>query len=514
MVYRFANCCLDTDRHAFHRDGQPLHIEPQVFELIRVLAEADGALVTHDDLIERVWGGLNISDATIAARVSAARRAVGDSGKSQSIIVTVSRRGFRLAVPVRQDRSSPSATAESRRASGVPTLAVLPFDYRPDNRDDMLAEGVVEEVTAALGRVGSFRVIARQSAFVFRDAEPEIPVVARRLSAEYLLEGSVRRLDDRIRITVDLVSAYGVSLWTARFDDRLDDLFDLQERIAMQVAGQLPVKLRSAEIERVRRPEERRQSTQYDLVLRAMPHFWAHREEANARAVELLSEAIDLDPEYVPALSHLAWALAQKPRYMWSDNPKQDRERSLVYARRAAERVGEDPQSLVAISAAYSMGLADRAPALSFAKRALAIDPNNAWGHMRVGWALIYDGKPSEALASFDRARMLSPLDPFLFNMNIGTALAHSRLGRLDLAIPILKETLASFPGVAWAHRLLATLQARAGDKEGAQKALTNLVAAYPGLTLQHLTDSLPPSIVEFDEEYIDGLRAAGLRDD
>jgi TolB-like protein/Tfp pilus assembly protein PilF len=514
VIYRFANCSLDAERHSFVRDGEELHLEPQVFELLRVLLDSDGALVTREDLIERVWGGLNISDATISVRIGAARRAVGDSGKSQGIIQTVSRRGFRLAASVERETGPARAGASSmRQARTEPMLAVLPFEYRPSDANDVLAEGIVEEVTAALSRVGGFRVIARQSAFAFREDRPEIPVVAERLGADYLLEGSVRRSGDRVRITADLVSERGVSLWSARFDDRLDDLFDLQERIAVQVAGQLPVKLRSAEIARARTPEERRRNTQYDLVLRAMPHFWAHRGEANARAVELLSEAVDRDPEYVPALAYLAWALVQKPSYMWSDNPREDRERALAFAQRAAERVSDDPQSLVAISAAYSMAVADRVPALSFAKRALAIDPNNAWGHMRLGWALIYDGRPEAALESFERARTLSPLDPFLFNMNIGTAVAHSRIERLDLAIPILEETLACFPGVAWAYRLLASMQARNGNEEAAHEALRKLAAAYPGLTLQHLMDSVPPTIVEYDKAYLDGLRAAGLSD-
>lgn len=503
---------LDSDRHSFVREGEDLHLEPQVFELLRVLLDSDGALVSREELIERVWGGLNVSDATISVRINAARRAVGDSGKAQGIIETVPRRGFRLAISVeRESGHSDGSGPSARPARGEPMLAVLPFEYRPLDANDVLAEGIVEEVTAALSRVGGFRVIARQSAFAFGAERPAIPVIAERLGADYLLEGSVRRSGDRVRITVDLVSEGGVGLWLARFDDRLDDLFDLQERIAVQVAGQMPVKLRSAEIERARTPEGRRRSTQYDLVLRAMPHFWAHRRDANARAVELLSEAVDQDSDYVPALAYLAWALVQKPSYMWSENPRADRERALELAQRAAERVSDDPHSLVAISAAYSMSVSDCAPALSFAKRALAIDPNNAWGNMRLGWAIIYDDRPEEALESFERARKLSPLDPFLFNMNIGTAVAYSRMDRLDLAIPMLEETLASFPGVAWAYRLLASMQARAGNDAAAHIALRKLIAAYPGLTLQHLMDSVPPTIVEYDKAYLDGLRAAGL---
>ncbi len=519
MAYRFANCILDPDRHRFERDGEALHLEPQVFDLLRALAEADGALVTREELIERVWGGLNISDATISVRISAARRAVGDTGKAQAVIETVARRGFRLAVTVARDNlvapeSAAAPAAAARPAAPVPTLAVLPFAYAATDPSDMLADGIVDEITGALSRVGGFDVIARQSAFALRDESPEIPVAAARLGADYLVEGTVRRAGERVRIGADLTDAGGRTVWSARFDERIDDLFDLQDRIAMQVAGQLPVKLRSAEIERARGKGSRARSPQYDLVLRAMPHFWAHRGEANARAVELLREALALAPDYVPALAYLAWALVQKPSYMWSERPAEDRAAAVALANRAAELVGDDPPALVAISAAYSMALPERAPALAFARRALAIDPNNAWGRMRLGWALIYDGKPEPALAEFERARQLSPLDPFTFNINIGTAVAQSRLDRLDLAIPLLEDTLVNAPGVSWAYRLLASMHARAGNEAAAAEALDRLLAAYPGLTMKKLIESVPPTIVELDLAYQAGLRMAGLPED
>jgi len=511
LAYRFANCLLDPDQHRFERDGEAVHLEPQVFDLIRALADAGGTLVTREELIERVWGGLNISDATISVRISAARRAVGDTGKDQSVIETVQRRGFRLKAPVERTEGAREVAAAPTAAASVPTLAVLPFAYAAAGPSDMLADGIVDEITGVLSRVGGFDVIARQSAFALRDESPEIPVAAARLGADYLVEGTVRRAGERVRIGVDMTDAGGRTVWSARFDERIDDLFDLQDRIAMQVAGQLPVRLRSAEIERARGAGPRARSPQYDLVLRAMPHFWAHRGEANVRAVELLREALALAPDYVSALAYLAWALVQKPSYMWSDTPREDRAEALALAHRAAELVGEDPPALVAISAAYSMALTERAPALAFARRALAIDPNNAWGRMRLGWALIYDGKPEEALAEFERARQLSPLDPFTFNMNIGAAVAQSRLDRLDLAIPLLEDTLVNAPGVSWAYRLLASMHARAGNEAAAADALARLVAAYPGLTMKKLLESVPPTIVEFDPGYQAGLRMAGL---
>jgi tetratricopeptide (TPR) repeat protein len=273
------------------------------------------------------------------------------------------------------------------------------------------------------------------------------------------------------------------------------------------------VPLRSAEIARAHEPTVTHPDVRA-LILRAMPLFWAHRPEANARAVELLTEALALDPDNTRARAYKAWALIQKPSYMWSDDPAADREAALALAEAAAGTVGDDPPALVAISAAYSMGVAGHSPAIGFARRALAIDPSNAWGHMRLGWGLVNEDLSDEALAAFDHARRLSPLDPFLFNMNIGTAVARARQGRYDLAIPLLEETLLSVPGVTWAYRLLAGFYARAGDPERATSAADKLLKAYPGLTIEQLESTLPPSsMIWHDPAVLDGLRRAGIPD-
>jgi TolB-like protein/cytochrome c-type biogenesis protein CcmH/NrfG len=510
-IYSFADCRLDTGRHLLVRQGSEVHVEPQVFDLLRVLAESAGALVTREDLIERVWGGLNISDATIAARINAARRAAGDDGQRQAVIETVPRRGFRMVAEVRAEGAAPAARPVAAR-EGMPTLAVLRFRELGSSADDMLADGFVEEITGALSRVHDFHVIARQSAFAL-PAGTDIPEAARLLGADYLVEGSLQRAGERIRVNVVLADATGRSLWTGRFDDRVTDLFEVQDRIAAQVAGQLPVNLRSAEIARARTHE--RDSGARDLVLRAMPLFWAHRREANAEAVALLSQALEREPDYPRALAYKAWALAQQPTYLWSDRPGRDRAEALALADRAAERVGDDPGALTALSAAYAMAQSEPSPApVVFAERALEIDPNNAWGHMRLGWALIAAKRPVQALPAFETAQRLSPLDPFLFNMRFGVAASYRRLDRLADATALLQATMAEFPNVHWAYRLLAAVHAESGDLARATKAIERLLVHYPGLTMRRLVESAPPTMVGNDPTYLAALRAAGLPDD
>ena len=156
--------------------------------------------------------------------------------------------------------------------------------------------------------------------------------------------------------------------------------------------------------------------------------------------------------------------------------------------------------------------VADEARALAFVRRALDLDPNNAWGHMRLGWALVYDGQPAEAVAEFDLARRLSPLDPFLFNMLIGRAGAMADMGHLKEAIRAIEDVLMNFPGVTWAYRLLASLYGRIGDVENSARAARQLLETHPGLTLKRLTESVPPATLRQNPAYVEGLRAAGIQ--
>jgi TolB-like protein len=372
----------------------------------------------------------------------------------------------------------------------------------------MLADGIVDAITGSLSRVQEFAVIARQSTFALRDRRPDIAGAAAILGADYLVEGWVGRSGDRVRIRVNLVDAAGRSIWSAQYDDRLDDLFDLQDRIAAQVAGQLPVKLRVAEIARAAGGAGAADPVR-TLVLRAMPHFWTHDRQSNAQAIAVLGAALDLDPDHVPALAYKAWALAQKPSYMWSDDPVADRATAHALALRAAERVGDDPPSLVAISAAFSMALADMGPALAFARRALQIDPNNAWGHLRLGWALVYDDQPEAALAAFDRARRLSPLDPFLFNIDLGSAAALRILGRHHEALDLALRTLVNWPRNDWIYRWLTSLYGALGDTERAAWAAARLFETHPGLTPETVIASVPPATAARYPDYVAGLRRA-----
>lgn len=505
MKYRFADCCLDTDRHVFDRGGRAIHLEPQVFDLLVCLVRAAGELVTRETLLAEVWKGLHVSDAAVSARINAARRAVGDDGRVQRIIGTVARRGFRLAVAVTAEAAGPfpgrPQASPAPHSARLPTLAVLPFRYQTADPMDTLAEGILDDIISALSRVREFHVVARHSVATFRDGQ-DACAIARTLSADYLVEGSIRRAGDRVRVAVNLLDAQGRTIWSSRHDEMLGDPFELQDSIAMQIAGQLPVKLREAEIARAGAlPREADEARAW--VLRALPYFWLHDRAANDHAIHLFSRALRVDGDDVRALAYMAWAIAQRPAYLWSRDAEADRAEAKALAGRAAARAGDDPPTLAAISAAFSMTLTDPLPALAFAQRAIDIDPNNAWGRMRLGWALNYCGRPALALPEFDHARRLSPHDPFLYNMRIGAAIAHVGLGNFAVAIAIIDDVIAGTPQVCWAYRILASLYRRMGDPAREASVTAKLVEAHPGLTMQQLERSLPPGMIRQDRTYI-----------
>jgi len=412
---------------------------------------------------------------------------------------------------------SPATTAPSKPASqllrrhGQPSVVVMPFDDLGGGSGDFFADGVVEEITAALSRIKDFFVIARQSAYTYKGRFVDVREVGRDLGVAYAVEGTVRRGSGRVRITVQLVETEtGRQLWSDRFEDASSGLFELQDRIASQVAGAINPSIRASEIERARRQAPENLQA-YDLVLRALPHFWAHRKEDNEKALALFDEALAKDPDYGVALAFKAWCHAQQTTYLWADDSAAERAKAIAAADRAALLVHDHTTALSAIGAAYSLCTTDQDHAMSFIERALTLDPNNAWGWMRAGWLRTLKGQMQEANACFERALALSPFDPFTFNIYFGMASAYAELGDFAKAIELAEKGLHNAPGVTWAYRMLASYHGQTGDKEKAGAALAEYLRHNPGMTMEKLLRGMPPSLIASQPRYIEGLRKAGF---
>jgi TolB-like protein len=417
-------------------------------------------------------------------------------------------RQSRAATLIRTEEPQPT-----KNARGRPVVAVLPFAELGVADADMFADGVVEEITGALSRVHDFHVIARQSTFALKDEALDAREVSERLGATCLVEGTVRRSGDRVRIAVTLVNGSdGRALWSERFDDQLDDLFDLQDRVSAKVAGQISPSLRLAEVDRARSTPPKDRSA-YELVLSAMPYFWAHRNEDNLAAIELFDAALKRDPDYGLALAMKAWGLAQRTAYLWSDTPKEVRAEATRIAGKAAELAGDHALTLVGIGAAISMCSEDIERASEVIERALEIDPNSAWGWMRKGYVHVYSDEAAEARTAFDRAAELSPLDPYLHNMVVGQGMAEFRRKNYEEAARLIEQSLRMGPGAQWAYRPLISIYTVLGRDEDVRRVSEAFFEAHPGITLKHILDSLPPtfSLGGYFPVYFDGLRKAGV---
>jgi adenylate cyclase len=395
-----------------------------------------------------------------------------------------------------------------------PSLVVLPFDnLSGDPAQDYLADGVVEEITATLSRVRDFLVIARNSAFAYKGRNVDVRQIARELEVRYVLEGSIRKSGRRVRITAQLIDAEtGAHIWSDRLDGDVDDIFDLQDRIAELVAGALYPSIRSAEIERARRKRPDNLAA-YDLVLRALPHLWAQRKHENPEAIRLLEQALELDPDYGLAAALGAWAHAQNVVFNWTADLAAERSKGERLIKIGARTVGNDPTGLTALASGIMLLGGDMDRAVGLVERALALDANHAWAWTRRGFAHVYAGQPDKGLACFERAMRLSPVDPFAFSSYIGLGLAHFSLGRVDESVRWTWRALDANPGMTWPYRDLATFLAHAGDIAGAREALGRFTDGRPPLTTASMADSLKFMEPRLLERYIDGLRRAGLPD-
>jgi adenylate cyclase len=397
--------------------------------------------------------------------------------------------------------------------SNRPSVVVLPFDNLSGEADQgYFADAVVEEITATLSRVKDFFVIARNSAFAYKGRSVDERQVGKELGVRYIVEGSVRRVGERVRITAQLVETdTGNHIWSNKIDGAVTELFDLQDRMAAEVASAIQPSIRRAEVERARskRPEN---LAAYAMVMRAFPHLWAHRPQDNAEAIVLLNRALVLDPNYGLAASLAAWAHGQQVAYNWTTDFAGERAAAQKLIESATLVVSDDPTALTALASAMMQLGGDVAQAAAFADQALVLDPNHAWAWMRRGFGQVYLGNPEEGLLAFQRSERLSPLDPFAFNVHLGMALAHFAAGRPQQALKLARQAMSERPGLTWPHRDLAVYHAHHGDTAAARDALENFLAARPGMNLAAVGDSLRFMEPALLSKYLRGLSLAGMQ--
>lgn len=420
-------------------------------------------------------------------------------------IVTTERQPAIVAQP------GPTALSGAPVFSGHPSVAVLPFRHYGSGDHDLLADGIVNELTTALTRMRAFLVVSRQSAYTYKDRIADARTVGRELGVAYIVDGTLQVVSSEILVNVQLVETTdGKVIWSDRFRDSISDMFALQELIARKIAGAVHPSIRNTEIERVRRarPED---LDAYGLVMKGYPKFWTHTAESSTEAMALFDQAISMDPTYGHALALKAWCHSQRICYLWTDDIEEERRMALDCARRAEAWVEDDATALAALGATYTMISPEHGRARVLLNRCLEIDPCNAWGWMRLGWLHALSNEPRDALSCFDQIIRLSPMDPFLFNVYFGQALAWSSLCEYHRAIELVHKGIHLGRSVTWAYRMLAGYYALAGNTEKMSEAFAEFRRAYPDARFEQLFKSLPPVMVESNLRYLEGLRDGRL---
>lgn len=409
---------------------------------------------------------------------------------------------------------TPSAPANEQALAlpDKPSIAVLPFDNMSNDADqDYFADGVVEALTAALSRIRTFFVIARNSAFTYKGTQTDVREIGRELGVQYVLEGSVQRAGAKLRITVQLIETEsGAHVWAEKYDGSLDDIFDLQDQITEQVAGALQPSIRLAEIDRIgrKRPQD---FGAYDHTMRAFKHVWVLEKDEAAKALSLLGQALEIEPDYPLALALSAWCHAQSSVYNWVSDISAAKATALELAENAADLSADDPLILTVLGAVHTF-VGNFGTARALLQRAVSLDSNSAWAWSRLAWLDVYTDRSDDAIEKFDRSIRLSPLDPMNFNNFVGRASAYQVAGDDNRAAEGFLKALNERPNAMWIHRNLAAALLGAGREEEAYASRDALLKAYPDMTIARFKEAMVFSSATL-ERITAQLRELGVPD-
>jgi TolB-like protein len=523
VQFLFTGHTLDTDRRELRRGSEAISVEPQVFDLLVYLMQNRDRVVSKDDLIASVWHGRIVSDSTLTSRINAARKAIGDSGAGQTLIRTIARKGLRFVGDVRTqpDAAEPVHAAptpdDMREPSRLalplpdrPAIAVLPFtNMTGDPSQEYFSDGISEDIITALSKLRWFFVIARNSSFIYKGKAVHMKQVAEELGVGYVVEGSVRRGGDRLRITAQLNDvATGSHIWAERYDRDLADVFAVQDEITEAIVAAIEPQLYAAENFHARRKPPDSMDA-WDLVMRALSHYWRVTRQDNVVAQALLEKATALDPNYGQALGVLAASHTFSAHMGWEDMAT-----VAPLAERAALAAilidSEDPWAHHALGCVYLFTRRFDDSLAEF-ELALRLNPNFSLAQGYYGVTLAYCGRWEEGDLAARRALRLSPRDPFSA-IYFGIAAYAQFVGRnYDEAMRLARDGIRQRADFVGAHRVLTAAAGMAGRNDVADAALRELRRVQPNISLGWIAKQMPIQRDADREHYLEGFRRAGL---
>lgn len=520
MRYLFEEYAFDTNLRELQRGAEVVSVAPQVFDLLDYLIRNRERVVSKDDLINAVWNGRVVSDEALTTRLNVARSAIGDSGEEQRLIKTLPRKGFRFVGHVREtQRPIGTEVADNLMEPpkpglalpDKPSIAVLPFqNLSADPEQEYFADGVVEDITMALSRFHWLFVIARNSSFTYKGRAVDVKQVGRELGVRYVLEGSVRKAGNRIRIAGQLIDAgTGAHLWADHFDGALEDVFSLQDQVTMSVVGLITPKLEQAEIERTRhKPTDKLDS--YDFYLRGMA--LATKRKTLPEAREFFKKAFERDPEYAAAYAMAAWTLLTQQVTGGLPLTAEMRADAIRLAHSGARSANADAFTLARCGHALTYFEHEYDRGLSMVEQAVALNPNLAVAWYSRGWVTLMCGDAERAIESFDRMIRLSPLDPQRISAWLGTSWAHFCLERFEEGCASATKAIqvsadANILGAYIANSVYA------GHTAEARQAAGRLLTLQPDFHASLGREALPTRSPEVRELIVAAFRTAGLPD-
>ncbi len=514
MSFEFSGHVLDLRQGRLLKGGVDVALRRKSLLLLSYLVQNSGRVLGKDELVAAIWPDVTVSDNSLTQCMKDIRKALGPEG--DGFIRTVPRRGYIVdGVRVHSLGDEPVAPIPLNAPSlpDKPSIAVLPFSNMSDNPDqEYFVDGMVEEIITALSRMNWLFVIARNSSFTYKNRNVDVKQIGRELGVRYVLEGSVRKAADLVRISAQLVDALtGANLWADRFDGGMSNIFDLQDQIAASVVGTISPRLEQAEMERARRKPIASLDA-YEHYLRGMSALNKFKREANDEALAHFRLATELDPGFAAAYGMAARCYPIRKAAGWVIDRAQEIAEAERLARRAAEFGRDDAVALCTAGFALVDVVDKLDDGEALIERALALNPNLVWAWLFSGWVKIYRGEPDAAIERVTHAMRLSPQDPQNFSMQTAIACAHVVAGRYAEALSSAKAELREWPDNYLLPICIAAISAAlTGRLEEARKFMVRLRQIDPGLRISNLKDVISYLRAEDIAKWADGLRKAGL---
>jgi adenylate cyclase len=519
MLYRFEDYCLDVTRQELRRGDDLVAVEPQVLDLLHYLIRNRDRVVSKDDLIAHVWKGRAVSDSALTSRIAMARQAVGDTGHRQRLIRTLARKGVRFVGVVHEGQNQDAAVAvtpmQPHSHPDLPSVAVLPFtNMSGEPEQEYFADGIAEDIITELSRFGGLFVIARNSSFQWKGKLIDVRQIGRDLGVRYVLEGSVRKAGDRVRISAQLIDAgSGSHLWAEHYDRNLQDVFAVQDEVARTVAAILAAHVSKAEVERtLLKPPASWQA--YDYYMRASEAFAAFNRPMEIAAIyetrRLLDQCLAIDPGY--ARAHILYSATQIATWVLALDGDYQNPAALENSQRSAEKAIQLDPNLPQAHAqlGYILGFkAKPDAAMAQFERAIELNPNfTDWRHAAV---LIFAGYAERAI---DVAKAYLRVDPFALPIARGfLGFAYLLLGRYAEAVPPIREFVSQSPNHSYAHAWLTSAYGHLGQLDEARAHAAELLRLDPSFVSNRARGrQFEKYLRAEDRELIRaGLRKAGL---